>query len=380
MMVLAVIAAVLLAWALTSVALALWAGQPPEADERHPVHTEDGWLLTLHRYLPAEGVPRQPIPLVLGHGIVMNRTCWELSPRSSLPRALAARGHDVFVAEYRGQRSSRPPQRGERAGRRWDYDIDDHVRYDLPAIIDAACRLADAERISWVGHSMGGIVLYLYAARSGSDRLHRAVALGSPVHFGPWRGLHPALLRTATWLNRRLPHLPIKFGALAGLPFCALAPRIALRFCLNARHASTREAVRLAWTALEDVSSGVTGAFLGWISERQDLCPGDDEELDGPDRGGLRRLDVPLLVLGGREDLLASRRAVEPAFHRAGSQQAGFRLFGDTRAEDPDPGPPFGHSDMVSSELCLEQVAPVVAEWLEGDAPRLDRARLRRGV
>ena len=375
-----VIAAVLVTWAITSFSLALWAGEPPEADERHPVHTADGWLLTLHRYRPAVGVPRQPFPVVLGHGIVMNRTCWELGPNASLPRSLAARGHDVFVAEYRGQRSSRPPLRGDRAGHRWRYDIDDHVGYDLPAIIDAACRLGGADRISWVGHSMGGILLYLYAAGHGSGRLHRVVTLGSPVHFGPFRGLSPALLRAATWLNGRLPHLPIKLGALAGLPFVALVPRFALRFCLNARHASTREAVRLAWTALEDVSSGITGAFLGWIAARQDLCPAPHEGLDGPEPGGLDRLDAPLLVLAGREDLLASRRAVEPAFHRAASEQAGFRLFGDPHAEDPDPGPPFGHSDMVSSVLCLEHVAPVIGDWLEGAEPSLGPARLRRGV
>ncbi len=380
MTVLLVLVALLAAWLLACAAIAAWAGPEPEADERHPVHTDDGWLLTLHRYRPSADVPRQPVPVVLGHGIVMNRTCWELAPEGSLPRALAARGHDVYVAEYRGERSSRPPVRGKRAGRRWDYDIDDHADHDLPAIIDAACRLAGAERVSWVGHSMGGILVYLYAARHGSGRLHRVVTLGSPVHFGPWRGLHPAMLRAATWMNGRLPHLPLRLLAWLGLPFCLLLPGRALAFCLNARHVSRRAAVRLSRTALEDVSSGITGAFLRWIRQREDLCPAPDEQVDGPERGGLERLQAPLLVLGGARDLLASRRAIEPVLGRAGSAQAGYRVFGGGHDAERDPAAPYGHSDMISSALCVQQVAPVVADWLEGDAPTLGHARQRRGV
>ena len=151
--------------------LALYAHGRPVADERHPVETEDGWLLTLHRYLPADGAVRQPVPIVLGHGINMNRTAFELSRRGSMARALAARGHDVFVAEYRGEPSARPPLRGDNARKRWAYTLMDHAQHDLPAIIDTAARLGRSDRVSWVGHSMGGILLYLYASLHGSGKL-----------------------------------------------------------------------------------------------------------------------------------------------------------------------------------------------------------------
>lgn len=337
------------------------------ADERHPVETEDGWLLTLHRYLPADDAVRHPVPLVLAHGINMNRTAFELSRRGSLARALAARGHDVFVAEYRGEPSARPPLRGERANQRWAYDLMDHVKYDLPAIIDAAARLGRSDRVSWVGHSMGGILLYLYVSLYGSSKLHRVATFGSPVHVGRWPGSLGMLQDLAEWLGARWSVVRVMPPTYLVLPIIWAWPHPWLRWNTNTRHVTRREALALCTSAFEDVSAGVMQFFIDMAKRRKDVCPSEDEGRDGFEIGGLKRLEVPLLVVSATLDGLAPPQTVEPAYHRAGSKDAAYlRLSG------------FSHCDLISGQACLETVLPALSEWLEGDEPTIREPTLQR--
>jgi len=363
-------------WLLACLVLWRWLGRPPEADERHPVATEDGWLLTLHRYRPAAGAPPREVPLVLGHGINMNRTAWGLSNKRSLARALAARGHDVFVAEYRGESSSRPPLRGEDAGQRWAYSLMDHARYDLPAIIDVAARLGGSEKVSWIGHSMGGLLLYLYVALHGDERMHRVVTLGSPVRLGKWPLPARQLMGIAQGHLRNRGTIPMVLGAFFALPLIYLFPRQTLWWTLHRPHATRSEAVALCTAALEDVSNGVSGFFLEMSRDRKEVCPDEGADTGGFEPGGLRRLTVPLLVVSAELDGLAPPKIVEPAFHRAGSEYAAFVRLGDPDGDGP--APPFGHCDMISGDAALTYVLPLLAAWIEGANPEFVAPTLQR--
>ncbi|MCP4871803.1 MAG: alpha/beta fold hydrolase [Proteobacteria bacterium] len=347
--------------------LALYAHGRPVADERHPVETEDGWLLTLHRYLPADGAVRQPVPIVLGHGINMNRTAFELSRRGSMARALAARGHDVFVAEYRGEPSARPPLRGDNARKRWAYTLMDHAQHDLPAIIDTAARLGRSDRVSWVGHSMGGILLYLYASLHGSGKLHRVVTFGSPVHVGRWPGSLGLLQDLAEWLHGRFDVVRVMPPTYLVLPIIWVWPHPWLRWNTNTKHVTRREALALCTSAFEDVSSGVTQFFIDMAKRRRDVCPAEDEDRDGVEVGGLARLEAPLLVVSAARDGLAPPKTVEPAYHRAGSKDAAYLCL-----------PAFSHCDLISGRACLETVMPVLSEWLEGAEATIQHPTLQR--
>lgn len=370
------IAAVAGSWLVACAVLWRWAGRPSEADERHPVRTADGWLLTLHRFRPAPGSPPRQAPVVLGHGINMNRTAWGLSSERSVARALAARGHDVFIAEYRGERSSRPPQRGERAGRRWDYGLVDHATYDLPAIIATAARLSGAAQVSWIGHSMGGVLIYLYAALHGDSALHRVVTLGSPVRLGRWPASAQRLMGIAQWHHNKRSHVPVVVPAFLGLPLIWLFPKAMLWWTLYRPHASRREAVSLCTAALEDVSCGVSGFFLEMTRDRMEVCPEEGDGVSGIEPGGLRRLTVPLLVVSADRDGLAPPKIVEGAYHRAGSERAAYKRLGDPDGDGPEP--PFGHCDMISGDAALEYVVPLLGDWLEPVTPTIEAPTLQR--
>ncbi len=344
--------------------LALWADRRPTADECLEVRTEDNWCLTVHRFLPQTQGHRHTTPVILAHGLMMNRASWELSPEGSMIRELCRRGHDVFVAEYRGTRSSQgPAKRGETAF--WNYSVEDHAYRDLPAIIDGVCKLTGRQQVNWVGHSMGGIVLYLYAARFGCDRLRRVVTLGTPVVFSALTGPAPTAGRLYRRLLPRRKVFRTRAGLVAVLPLALLLPGPVLRLALNARNLGARARLTLIRGAAEDIST----VLLDWFLNRAPTgAPASIVSAEGSHGNVLASFTAPLLVVAGSKDLLAPPEAVRPAFENAATEDKRYLLL-----DGSQPGiPSFGHSDMASSPASVEHLAPLVAKWLE--KPNVERS------
>jgi polyhydroxyalkanoate synthase len=350
----------LLSWLLLCAALVRWGRSVPPPDEVHTVPTDDGWILSVYRFRPPAGVVARPVPVVLGHGILMSRFCWELGPAVSVPRWLAARGHDVWVAEYRGTPSSQPPP----AGGRWVYDARQHGWSDLPAILDGVRAATGAPRVSWVGHSMGGIVSYLYAARFGSERLHRVVTIGSPSRFGPGRGPLRSAIGPLGALLARLGRVPLQPLVFLTLPFAVFLPWTGSRLAINPRLLGFRERAGLFGGSFRDVSAGLHGWFIALKVGRRVVGDGAGD----PAPGTLDRLTAPLLVIASTGDRIAPPRSVKPAWELAASRPKEYLLLGG------GDGPEFGHNDLMCSREALKRVWPRVAGWLEDDDDTL-RAR-----
>jgi len=366
-----ILAALAGSWVVLCTALALWGSRGAKPDELHTIQTEDGWQLSLYRFVPAEGIARREVPLVFAHGLNMNRTSWALSPRGNLLRAMAERGHDVFAVEYRGTAQSRPL-----SGSRWRYGIDDIVDQDLPALLSGICKISGSEQVHWVGHSMGGMLLYLYCARHGSDKIRRVATLGSPVRFKlPFTTVTAPILRTRARFGS---HFRMRVFGFLTLPFSSLLGWIFTRSFLNPRHLGARERVTLCSTALEDVSWGIHRFFIHLSASAQHLCPGIEEEAEGVEIGGLARLQAPLLVISGSLDRIAPPTAVEPAFDRAGSPEAAYICLG-AAAGGPD-NPRFGHCDLASSAAAIRCVVPLLANWFENTRPHAPSAQRSRAL
>ena len=372
---LALAAVVVGCWGAVCAALALWAEALPVGDECYEVTTADAWTLSLHRFLPVDGSPPKPCPLVLAHGLNMNRGCWALGSSASLIKALTFRGYDVFTLEYRGTSGSRPGN-----GKRWGYSLDDHINHDIPALLAEIERRTGSPQVDWVGHSMGGMLLYLYAGRHGSQRIRRAVTLGSPVRFGlPWGipgGLAKGVARQLhSWLRT-----PLRLGSLMTLPISLALRRIAMRRLHNPDHFSLRELAGLCSSSLEDVSGPIHGAFLSLAAGSEHLCPPIDSNLPGLAPGALEALRSPLLVVSGLVDGVAPPRAVAPAFERCGSEKAAYLRLGSTASSGEPPVPPFGHCDLASGTAAITHVLPLIADWLEHCDPSASGATLSRGL
>jgi pimeloyl-ACP methyl ester carboxylesterase len=159
-----------------------------------PCRTSDGLQLAVRRIPSTRGASRGAV--ILQHGLGSNGFLFDL-PGHSLARTLAAEGYDCFISELRGAGSSDHPGR--------DFGIDDYVERDLPAILDAVRSDTGRERVSWVGHSMGGILMMFYAIEHPDAPVDRFVALGSALDYRPgksaFRQLRAARPFAGDWLK-----------------------------------------------------------------------------------------------------------------------------------------------------------------------------------
>src|SRR5205807_648059 len=137
--------------------------------------TADGWRLGIRRIRPAQLDPGK-YPVVLCHGLGLNGTFWTITD-DNLADLLTARGYDVFVVDMRGSGAS---HRVGSVGRlnaalrqtpllefgegRWT--MDDEAFYDVPAILDFIRETTGHDRVNWVGHSLGGMLMFAFLERS----------------------------------------------------------------------------------------------------------------------------------------------------------------------------------------------------------------------
>jgi len=133
--------------------------------ENYTIQTEDGYLLTLFR-IPgkryekledAKKVPKQPV--ILQHGLIDSSDCWVLNEKPALAYMLADSGFDVWLGNFRGSKYSRAhikldPDKDEKEF--FSYSIDEVIKYDLKAYFTEIPKITGYQKISYVGHSMGG--------------------------------------------------------------------------------------------------------------------------------------------------------------------------------------------------------------------------------
>ena len=136
--------------------------------------TADGWPLGVRHIRPERPDPGK-LPVVLCHGMGLNGTFWTIAD-GHLPGLLADHGYEVFVVDMRGSGAShrKGPIGKLNAGLRETFllelgvsrwTIDDQALRDVPAILDYVCRETGRDRVNWVGHSLGGMIVYAFLER-----------------------------------------------------------------------------------------------------------------------------------------------------------------------------------------------------------------------
>jgi polyhydroxyalkanoate synthase len=300
------------------------------------VETEDGWACELRRY-QAEGPP-----VLLVHGMGANHYNFDYAEPISLADTLQQQGYDVWIVPLRGDRGCEAPSR--RASR--SISFDDYVRYDLPAAVHAVLDHTGQAQVGWVGHSLGGMLLYAWLGQE-PETVFAGVAVGSPAAFPeppsrqttarlvgmlPPRGNLPvvALMRATAWMGRHHP----SYDRLANPENLDPATLRGL-----ARHAMSDIPVPLAHQARQWAEVGAITALDGtrWIPEQSEV-------------------GVPLLVAAGPLDRVVGESNVAVA----------CEIFPDCRyvrlAE-------YGHIDPVVGIRAREEVYPQIVAFLDAQAP-----------
>lgn len=356
------------------------------AVEKRSFTTEDGVTLRLKRYAnPGSD------PVVFFHGFNGNGFEFDL-PREGFNMAvfMARRGYDVWISHFRG---CGPGEYACDDGG-WTHSIDTLAIYDAPAIIDGVIE-ATGRRPFWIGHSMGGMVLYMYlqGVRYEGDpadcivvsdpalreernaKLLGGVPIASPPAFW-WprnhlyriangsalgRGIIGAMVLTNRAKTRFAPKLRIGSYARAvvfnrpkGIRFLSRSPLGILVY--NRRNTDSQTSTSLVKWGADDVSTRMSVQLMEGVKNvnyRQyaPLVFGA-EPYDYTENMDL--VTAPMLFITGEKDFANWEAIKRYGFDRVSSERKDFVML-----------PGYGHTDLVMGKNVSEEVYPLIADWMD---------------
>ncbi len=304
--------------------------------ERIEAVTRDGWRLGLLRVRP-RGASRGPVLLV--HGLGANHHAF-LIPGRSLAEHLAELGFDCFVADLRGAGIS---VADGVVG--WDWDLHDHVALDVPALIDAVLSASGAASLLWVGHSLGGMLLYLLGIDApGDSRVRAGVTLAATLDYRVGRSTLRELARLRGLLGI-VPRVPQGSAA-------RIFGRLGFPVGRMASHPGSVDPELLRHylaSVNEDVAPRLLSALATTFGKEGLL-----DRAGEPYLPRAARFSLPLLALAGDADVQCSPAAVAATVEGLGSADKATRVI----------GPGCGHIDLVIGRRAPDEAWPAVVEFL----------------
>ena len=306
-----------------------------------PLPTTDGASLALQHH-PAAGSP-----ILLVHGLSSNHHSFALHGRG-LAFELQAAGYDVWMLDLRGRLDSQPPPG------RPTWTLDDYGRVDAAAAIQHIQSQTGHERIAYLGHSMGGMVLSVYHHWHGADALGPAVVLGSPIDFH-----HPDPLLQTSARSMPVARLMGRVPSPTAGHLAALFPRTRrvdeLLFDAAGTSKDTRRQI------YRGVVSPMYAAELGHLRDMVDA--GRLVSADGTVDyvASLRDWSTPLLVVAGRADRIAPPDRVVAWLDATSSQTTTFWVAGTKRQYASE----YGHLDLILADRANTELHRDIIEWLE---------------
>ncbi len=320
-----------------STACAHTMGPTVEPEAIVEVSTADGWVLPLRRY-PGDGPP-----VLLVHGMGANHYNWDYRPENSLALYLQQHGWDVWVPELRGDPGSTAPSR--KAAR--SFTFADHARLDMPAVVDGVLRESGSPQLAWVGHSMGGMLLYTTIAADPAP-VAAGVTISSMSCLEERSALHRRFLRVSRLSPRRLL-VRQRAGARASLVLGQANPLYDwLCNAENMEPALTRGLVR---HAIIDQPGAMVHEARGWLAQGAFLDP-EGEPWYGS-------AELPLLVLSGSVDQVAPPANV--ACTCAHYPDCRYLELGRAGGFATD----YGHVDSIVGLTAAEEVYPLIQAFLD---------------
>ena len=316
--------------------------------ERLDVPTSDGWTVVAWHRPAVER--RYPFPVVLCHGLANNHAIMEFRGEQSLAKYLSEAGFDCYSVDLRGAGEARAPDEGP-----CDATFDDHVNFDLPALVDAVCAHAGAQQVAWVGHSLGGMTALAASSTTLKDRLAALVTIGSPVFFHMPREV-PLLIRAAYWVSvwGQFDSTLLRYIA----PFAGRAPAPKITdVTANLRNMEPRTQRFLVANVFAPMWSGVLRQLEDWLVN--DAFRSVDRTLNY--RDGISTFMAPTLVLGGTVDQLAPPDLTRDYFELIKAPVRELQIFGKTYGHSAE----YGHGDLLVGRQAHVEVYPVIRRFLQ---------------
>ena len=312
-------------------------------------YTEDGWRLGVRHYRAANPDPGK-LPVVLCHGLGLNATFWTIT-EDHLPDQLAARGYEVFVFDIRASGENARVGRCDRINKvmrhtflrergEWNWTVDDLVHYDVPAILDYVQRETGRDRVNWVGHSLGGMLVFTFLELAPDpERIANFVGMGSTIIQAeiPQRDMLAA--------NRGLRVLslfasPGRLGRPLAL-FRIPGMKMIDRFYYTNENVDRETISRFYGYTLEDTGPGALRQLDPYLEYGHMLSA--DRTIDYSARLG--EIRTPTLLVAGDGDIMSDVPSTELTYAGLGSPDKAIMRFGKSNGHVAD----YGHCDLVWS-------------------------------
>lgn len=322
--------------------------------EKHEVTTRDDWKLTVE-HLPADpAVAKKAMPVLVCHGLGANRHYFKAKDDDSLVRNLQRAGYDVWLMDLRGRNDA--GETGYIFGKhRYSYNIDDYIEEDLDAAISFVLKQTGAQKLNYIGHSMGGIIMYSRLGTTNEARVANFVAIASPMSFLPYNRWTFMLYRMRGGMVL-LPVLPVRPSAYMASFFPEWMYAPFTRAFLHPENTDDEVKTLLTRKALNNISKNVIKQFIH-MTENGGMYS-SDHKVSYTEK--LANVQVPVYLLAGRRDELADPAVVREVFDRLGSQDKTFEIFSRANGNVED----YGHTDLIIGKEAHREVHPRIIDWL----------------
>lgn len=333
-------------------------------------YTADGWRLGVRHYRPEHPDPDK-LPVVLCHGLGLNATFWTITD-DHLPAQLNARGYDVYVFDIRGSGENGRPGRHDRINRFFRqtpfrergeryWNVDDLMRYDVPAILDYVKRETGHDRVNWVGHSMGGMLMFPYMELqpASQERIANFVAMGSTITLAgaPERDMllaNRAIRALSLFASPGRMGRPLTYFRMPGMSAID-------SFYYSDDNVDDRTVSRFYGYTLEDPGPGAFRQLDRYLQSGHMYSA--DGQLDYSSM--LDRVRAPILMVAGEADIISDVPSTEMTFVALGSTDKTLMTFGTRHGQVAD----YGHCDLVWSRHAPREIFPPVIDWLDQRQP-----------
>ena len=315
-------------------------------NEVHIVATPDLWKLRLCRYRKGRS---EGEPILFVHGFNSNQHNFIEPESGSMVSYLAAKGFDCWTVDLRGTRSSTPPF--ERSMH--DVTMDDYIYQDIPSVIAHIQKSTGYARVHWVGHSMGGGLLYAYVTAHGAETIASGATLGAPLGFVDAEAKPPLLvgflaqLFPATAGNVLRSYVPIGFNL-------RLATGL---FPLNLKNIPKDLNTGHLYAMLEDPPPKVLKEFL--FSMRKKVWYINDDQINMLEE--LKHLQVPLLAIYGPKDPFVNVEKATEFFENLPGKDKKLLILSKENGCVND----YSHCDLAFSQEGATEVYEPIAKWFK---------------
>lgn len=311
---------------------------------REAIYREDN--LTLYRYLPAEDVPANPVPLLIVYALVNRPYMADLQADRSMIRKLLEAGQPVYLIDW-GY-----PDSVDRF-----LTLDDYINGYIDRCVDQLRERHGAAQVNLLGICQGGAMSLCYTALH-QPKVRNLITMVTPVDFQTPDNMLSAWVQhldvdLLVDVQGNIPGEFLNWTFLALKPFTLTGQKYLHLVDILEDDAQVETFMRMEqWISDSPDQAGETfRQFIKVFYQQNGLIKG--QVVLGGQTVKLAQIRCPVLNIYGEQDHL-----VPPAASRALKGRTGSRDYTELAF-------PGGHIGIYVSSKAQAMIPPVIGQWLD---------------